>query len=268
MTVVCLEMAVMMGECGRGASVRHCQCYSVMIPLRYCTAYVYVRHDPAPRQVVGLGAAAAITVRERRQLQTHMGDMAQRLLAAVRAQVAPAEQVGAGGYMHKRWEARVGIGVLPSARFGLCVDLHVFLIDAATICHWDCRTTSTPSNPRPFVPSRPAGQAASKRPSRPHPPTAQHAQPQHPRPQQRRGSGGVVGEAGGVGGRGLPLVGRGVGVGCTASYEGGEQRRGLRGDLVPETGRSTSWHAGCGLCRSVERSGRFLLLQPLGLWEF
>ncbi|PNW80545.1 hypothetical protein CHLRE_07g322000v5 [Chlamydomonas reinhardtii] len=43
-------------------------------------------------QVVGLGAAAAITVRERRQLQTHMGDMAQRLLAAVRAQVAPAEQ--------------------------------------------------------------------------------------------------------------------------------------------------------------------------------
>ncbi|KAG2450475.1 hypothetical protein HYH02_004976 [Chlamydomonas schloesseri] len=43
-------------------------------------------------QVVGLGAAAHIAVREGAALRDHMGGMARRLLAAVRAQVAPAEQ--------------------------------------------------------------------------------------------------------------------------------------------------------------------------------
>ncbi len=45
-------------------------------------------------QVVGLGAAAALVSAEGPRLRAHMGAMAQRLLAGVRAAVRPEEQVG------------------------------------------------------------------------------------------------------------------------------------------------------------------------------
>lgn len=61
-------------------------------------------------QVVGLGAAADLTLREGPRLRSHMAHMAQQLLAGVRAQLDPEDQASWTGGGRKSSHDGTGVG--------------------------------------------------------------------------------------------------------------------------------------------------------------